>query len=168
MVHFQAEGTALAPPLDLEIDLIKTTFLSHLVGGWGRVPLRFLSGLDLRRYRYGLIGTEDRSMQPVLHPGSLVLIDERARIASTGWTNEYDRPIYFFEHREGYVCGWCDLTGDRLVVLPHPASQQKPSVYRFPAEIDLLGQVIGVAMLFDSGKRRLARQSATPAASPGP
>jgi hypothetical protein len=132
------------------------------------VPLRFLSGLDLRRNRYGLIGTEDRSMLPVLHPGSLVLIDERARIASAGWTNEYDRPIYFLEHREGYICGWCDLAGDRLVVLPHPASHQKPSVYRYPSEIDLLGQVIGVAMLLDSGRRRFARQSATPAASPGP
>jgi len=132
------------------------------------VPLRFLSALDPRRFRYGLIGSEDRSMQPVLHPGSLVLIDERARIVAEGWTNEYDRPIYFLEHREGYICGWCDLTGDRLVVLPHPASHQKPSVFRYPAEIDLLGQVIGVAMLLDSGKRRFARQSAVPAASPGP
>ncbi len=167
-LHFQPEGIALAPPPEVEIDLTKTTFLSHLVRSWGRMPLRFLSGMDLRRYRYGLIGTEDYSMQPVLHPGSLVLIDERARIASGGWTNEYDRPIYFFEHREGYICGWCDLAGDRLVVLPHPASHRKPSVYRFPADIDLLGQVIGVAMLLDSGRRRFARQSTVPAASPGP
>jgi transcriptional regulator with XRE-family HTH domain len=168
LIHFKPEGAAVAPPPDLEIDLGKTTFLGHLVRSWGRVPLRFLSGLDPRRYRYGLIGAEDRSMQPVLHPGSLVLIDERARIASGGWTNEYDRPIYFLEHRGGYVCGWCDLAGDRLVVLPHPASHQKPSVYRYPAEIDLVGQVIGVAMLLDSGKRRTARHSAVPAASPSP
>jgi transcriptional regulator with XRE-family HTH domain len=168
MVHFQPEGTAFAPQPDVEIDLSRTTFLSHLVRSWGRVPLRFLSGLDLRRYRYGLIGAEDRSMQPVLQPGSLVLIDERARIASGGWTNEYDRPIYFLERRDGYLCGWCDLAGDRLVVLPHPASQQKPSVYRYPAEIDLVGQVIGVAMLLDSGRRRFARHSAVPAVSPGP
>ena len=168
LVNFQAQGTAFAPQPDVEIDLGKTTFLSHLVRNWGRVPLRFLSGLDLRRYRYGLIGAEDRSMQPILYPGSLVLIDERARIASGGWTNEYDRPIYFLEHRGGYACGWCDLAGDRLVVLPHPASQEKPSVYRYRAEIDLVGQVIGVAMLLDSGKRRFARHSTDPAPSPGP
>jgi transcriptional regulator with XRE-family HTH domain len=168
LLHFQDRGTAAVPRPDLGIDLSKTTFLSHLVGNWGRMPLRFLNGLDPRRYRYGLIGAEDRSMQPVLHPGSLVLIDERARIASGGWTNEYDRPIYFLEYRGGYVCGWCDLAGDRLVVLPHPASQHKPSVYRFPAEIDLVGQVIGVAMLLDSGKRRFARHAAAPATSPGP
>ena len=167
LVSFQPEGTALAPP-DGEIDLSKTTFLSHLVRNWGRVPLRFLSGLDPRRYRYGLIGTEDRSMQPVLQPGSLVLIEERARIASGGWTNEYDRPIYFLERRDGYICCWCDLAGDRLVALPHPSSCQKPSVYRYPTEIELVGQVIGVAMLFDSGKRRFARHPAAPAASPGP
>jgi transcriptional regulator with XRE-family HTH domain len=168
LLHFQAQGTALAPRPDPEIDPSKTTFLSHLVRNWGRVPLRFLSGLDLGRYRYGLIGAEDRSMQPILYPGSLVLIDERARIATGGWTNEYDRPIYFLEQRDGYICGWCDLAGDRLVVLPHPASDQKPSVYRYPAEIDLVGQVVGVAMLLDSGKRRPARRGAVPEPSPGP
>jgi transcriptional regulator with XRE-family HTH domain len=167
VLQFQAQGTAFAPPPEVEIDLSKTTFLGHLVRDWGRMPLRFLAGLDLRRSRYGLIGAEDRSMQPILYPGSLVLIDERARIASGDWTSEYDRPIYFLENREGYICGWCDLAGDQLVVMAHPASHQKPSVYRYPAEIDLVGQVIGVAMLLDSGKRRSARRSAGPAPSPG-
>ncbi len=105
-------------------------------------------------------------MYPVLHPGSLVLVDERARIAPGGWTNEYDRPIYFFERRDGYCCGWCDLAGDRLVILPHPASHQKPSVFRYPAEIDLIGQVTGVAMILAPSRRRHPRVSVTPAGSP--
>jgi transcriptional regulator with XRE-family HTH domain len=140
-----------------EIDLNKTTFLSHLLPGWGSLPVRFLNGLDLPRCRYGLIGLEDRSMYPILHPGSLVLIDDRARISSGGWTNESDRPIYFFERRGGYLCGWCDLTDDQLVVMPHPSSQRKPSVFRYPAEIDLIGQVAGVAMLLESAKRSRSR-----------
>ena len=106
-------------------------------------------------------------MYPVLHPGSLVVIEERSRIASSGWTSEYDRPIYFFEARDRYICGWCDLQGDRLVILPHPASHGKPSVHVFPGEIDLIGEVTGVAMLLGSAKRRHARTSATPAGSPG-
>lgn len=153
---------------DGEIDLDTTAFLSHLILSWGKTPhAQSSSRADLRRYRYGLIGFQDRSMYPVLHPGSLVVIDERARIVSEGWTNEYDRPIYFFEHRERYICSWCDLTGDRLVIQPHPASLQKPSVFRFPDEIDLIGQVIGTAMVLDSAKRRHGRQPATAAATPG-
>jgi transcriptional regulator with XRE-family HTH domain len=146
-------------PADFEIDPNKTVFLSHLLRGWGSAPLRFLEGPEPRRYRYGLIGLADRSMYPILHPGSLVIIDDRARIASAEWSNEAERPIYFFEHREGYLCGWCDLTGDRLVVLTHPSSHQKPAVYRYPMEIDLVGQVVGAATMWESARRLHERNS---------
>lgn len=136
-------------PADPELDPGKTVFLSRLMRGLGSTPLRFLDRAETRRYRYGLIGTEDRSMYPILHPGSLVIIDDQARISSH-WTYEADRPIYFFEQRDAYLCGWCDLTGDRLVVLPHPSSHQKPAVFQYPAEIDLVGQVVGVAALWKS------------------
>ena len=142
-------GNFAAPDrTDIEIALEKTTFLSHTLKNWGALPLTLLNNLDLKRYRYGLIGLEDRFMYPLLRPGSLVLIDDRARIASSGWTSEYDRPIYFLEHRDGYLCGWCDVEGDRLVVLPHPASGAKPLVFRYRSEVDLLGRVIGAATLF--------------------
>ena len=146
-------------PADFEIDPNKTTFLSRLLRTWGSTPLRLLAGADPRRYRYGLIGLADRSMYPILHPGSLVVIDDRARIAAPGWTDETDRPIYFFEHREGYLCGWCDLTGDRLVVLAHPSSHRKPAIYRYPAEIDLIGQVVGAATIWESARRSTGRNA---------
>jgi transcriptional regulator with XRE-family HTH domain len=160
---FQIKPCGAKPPeaavADFEIDASKTTFLSHLLRGLGSVPLRFLDGMEPRRYRYGLIGLEDRSMYPILHPGSLVIIDDRARIGAAEWANESERPIYFFERREGYVCGWCDLTGDRLVVLPHPASHQKPLVFRYPMEIDLVGQVVGAAVVWEPARRPYARNS---------
>jgi len=144
--------------LDSEMDLERTTFLSHLIRRWGKLPLGFLNGLDLRRHRYGFIGLADWSMYPILQPGSLVLIDDAKRkIASSGWTNEFDRPIYFLEHRDGYLCGWCMLTGERLVLLPHPASQERPSFYEHPKEIEVVGQVTGVAMLLEWRKRRHAQ-----------
>jgi len=118
------------------------------------MPLSFLDSLDLREYRYGLIGLEDWSMYPILQPGSLVAIDEsRRKIASSGWTNEFDRPIYFLEHRGGWVCGWCALLDDRLLVLPHPASHRAPLMFEYPNEIDVIGQVAGVAMLLESRRR---------------
>ncbi len=169
VLQFKPRGAFAAPGgPDLEVALERTTFLSHLLKNWGALPLSLLNNIDLRRYRYGLIGLEDRSMHPLLRPGSLVLIDDGARIASSGWAHEYDRPIYFLEHRDGYICGWCDLQGERLVVLPHPASGVKPSVFRFGTEVDLVGQVIGAATLFiPPAKQRARRDPATPESSPG-
>jgi transcriptional regulator with XRE-family HTH domain len=151
---FGGGAVDIPPALDCEIDLNHTTFLSRLMRRWGKLPLAFWGGIDQRQHRYGFIGLKDWSMYPILHPGSLVLLDENKRkIASGGWTNEFDRPIYFLERREGYECGWCLLTEDRLLVQPHPASQAKVRVYNYPGEVDIVGQVVGVAMLLEPRKR---------------
>ena len=167
-IQIPPNGHATAAlPSDIEIDLNRTTFLSQLVGRWGKLPLGLVPGTDYRQYRYGIVGLEDWSMFPILRPGSLVLIDQsRRKIARGGWSNEFDRPIYFLEHREGFICGWCTLEAGQLLVQPHPASEKRPSVFPYPDEIDVIGQVIGTAMLLDPKKRRHVRPSAIPAASP--
>ncbi len=153
-----SRNVTIPQSLDCEINLDQTTFLSQLVRRWGKMPLDFLSGLDFKRYRYGFIGLKDLSMYPILQPGSLVLIDESKRkVVNNGWSNEFDRPIYFLEHRDGYICSWCNLTGDSLILQPHPASHEKPSVYRHPTEIEVVGQVTGVAMLLEWRKRHPAQ-----------
>jgi transcriptional regulator with XRE-family HTH domain len=168
IAQFSANDTVtIPPPPDCEIDLNQTAFLSRLMRRWGKLPLAFFSGMDLKQHRYGFIGLEDWSMYPILQPGSLVLVDESKRkIVSEGWTNEFDRPIYFLESREGYECGWCTLADDRLLVHPHPASQAKTRVYAYPGGADVVGQVVGVAMLLGARKRRYPRSAATPRVSP--
>src|SRR5205823_10257739 len=103
--------------------------------------------LDPKEQRYGFIGTDDWFMYPLLQPGSFVVIDEtRRRIQNDGWTNEFDRPIYFLEHRTGYLCGWCSLNEDTLIMVSHPASAQNPRVFAMLAGVDVIGLVVGVAM----------------------
>ena len=83
------------------------------------------------------------------------MIDEtRKRIAKSGWRTELDRPIYFLETREGYLCRWCMMEGDELIAIPHPSSSQLPQRFRYPVEIEVVGEVMGVTM-----QRPLARQS---------
>jgi transcriptional regulator with XRE-family HTH domain len=168
IVRFSVNGSATIPAsIDCEIDLNQTTFLTQFKKRWGKLPLAFLNAMEFRQHRYGFIGLEDWSMYPVLQPGSLVLLDENKRkIASDGWTNEFDRPIYFLETREGYECGWCTLVDEHLLVQPHPASQAKMRVYAYPGELDIIGQVVGVAMLLEPRKRRYSRTAAVPPASP--
>jgi transcriptional regulator with XRE-family HTH domain len=142
---------AAALDFDCPIDLRKTMYLSQFLRRWGKVPLTFLGGLDPRPHRYGVVGLEDCSMSPILRPGSLLLIDEnRRKIARGGWRNEFDRPIYFLEHRHGFLCGWCTVARGTLSVLAHPSSEKSPTVFEYPGEIDVVGQVVGVAMLFEA------------------
>lgn len=149
---------ALLPlALDPTFDFRKTVFLSRMIQKWGRLPLVLFNGIDLKAHRYGLIGTDDWTMFPILHPGSLVLIDESDRkIAADGWTSDWDRPIYFLEHRRGYLCGWCATAGEQIILQPHPSSHVKPEVFE-PSEVDILGRVDGVAMRFTRNRRHRAR-----------
>ncbi len=160
-IGFAANGQGeIQLPLSLDpgADLRKTTYLSRIIQRWGKLPLMLLNGLDLKNHRYAFIGADDWFMYPLLQPGSLVLIDEtRRKIISGGWTNEFERPIYFLEHRDGYVCGWCALTEHQLIVQPHPASMCAPHMYSWPDEIDVIGQITGVAMRLDQGRRRSIR-----------
>ena len=160
LIGFRPEEGEVRVPLTLDpgLDLSKTVFLSRLIQKWGTVPLMLLNRMDLKNMRYGLIGTEDWSMFPIIPPGSLVVIDDSARrIATSVWSNEFERPIYFFEHREGYACCWCSLKGRQLIIQPHPASQCDPTVYEYPGQIELIGRVTRVAMSLDQSPHRRAQ-----------
>jgi transcriptional regulator with XRE-family HTH domain len=150
----------ISVPLSLDpgIDLKRTTFLSRFVQRWGKLPLMLLNGLDIKSHRYAFIGTEDWSMYPIIQPGSLVVIEEsRRKIMSGEWMNDVERPIYFLEYREGYCCGWCTLGDGQLIVEAHPTSGRRPLIFAYPADVDILGQIIAVAMRLDQGRRRRTR-----------
>lgn len=140
--------------LDPGVDLKKTTFLSRVVQRWGKLPVSLLTDADVKNLRYAFIGSEDWSMYPLIHPEALVLIDEAQRkVQFSGWTNEFDRPIYFIEHRSGYFIGWCSVVGKQIVIQPHPASRVLPQIFPME-EVDIIGQIVGVAMRVDQAKRR--------------
>ena len=102
---------------------------------------RFAKG----RYRYGHIGLSDRRMGPILRPGSLVLVDtSRRQVKDADWNNEYDRPLYFVELRQGYRCGWFQKDRSRLIMQPHTLSRCSPEVWRTPEDAEVAGQVVGV------------------------
>jgi len=159
-VSFQSNvhGEAVFPlALDPGIDFHRTTYLSRMIQRWGKLPLLFLDSLNLKDHRYAFIGTDDWFMYPLLQPGSFVVIDDtRRKVSNSGWNNEFERPIYFFEHRQGYRCAWCNLSNNQLVLQPHPSSSCSPEVYVYPKDIDIVGQVTAVAMNLDQGPRRHA------------
>jgi transcriptional regulator with XRE-family HTH domain len=144
--------------VDEQVDLKQTSYFSRHIHRWGKLPVAMLESLDIRRQRYGFVGTNDWSMYPILAPGSFVQIDEsKHRVVNEGWTHEYDRPIYFLEHRTGFRCCWCTVRDGLIIVQPHSASHVQPEVFKYPGELDVVGQVVAVAMRLDLGKRRHTR-----------
>lgn len=133
--------------LDPGFDLRITTNLGRMIENWGLVPLQYLQELVKEKYTYGYIGSEDLTMYPLLLPGSFIQIDEdRSRVREGNWRSEIERPIYFLETREGYLCAWCSLRPGEIVLQPHPLSPVAPRILKHPQEAEVIGQVVGIAM----------------------
>jgi len=127
--------------------LDRTNLLAKLGRIWGEVPVRLLQHLDLRNGVYGYVGTSDRTMFPIIRPGSIVQIDQNQRRAvSMQWDDEDDRPIFFLELRGQYICSWCQMEDGYLSAVPHPKSKCQVRRFAYPREADIVGRVIGVTM----------------------
>ena len=133
--------------LDPGFSFSKTTNMARMIEQWGAVPLTYLSTLADNRYSYGYIGTDDFTMYPILPPGSFVQVDEaKNRVTEGIWRSEYERPIYFVETRNGFVCSWCHVNGDQILLQSHPLSPVPVRTLKHPREAEVIGQVVGVAM----------------------
>lgn len=146
----KAKEAKIPVKLDPSFDLRKTTNLGRMIEKWGVVPLAEMQKLSLEDYTYGYVGTDDYTMFPLLLPGSFIQIDESKHEVVDGvWRTEYERPIYFVETREGYICCWASVKGDALILQPHPLSPVPVRVLRRQREAEVIGQIVGVAMRLD-------------------
>jgi len=143
----EVEKVPLPVQFKPEFRLEKTNLLARVVEKWDEIPVGFLQHLDLRKSVYGYIGLEDYTLFPLIRPGSLVEIDANQRKISTEkWNTEFDRPIYFVELRNGYVCSWCQVDRGQLILIPHPHSHQDVRRFDYPSQAEIVGRVTGVAM----------------------
>ncbi len=105
-------------------------------------------------FRRGVIGLKDRTMEPMIPAGSLVLIDTlRKTIAKRHeWVNDFDRPVYFLFTRLGYHCGFCELDkGEQwLRLVPHMLSyspqEEREKRWRYRKEVEVVGTVAWTIM----------------------
>jgi transcriptional regulator with XRE-family HTH domain len=161
--HQPAAGAYVQLPStsDGMIDIKKTSFLSRHLKSWGKFPLSLVKALNPECQRYALIGLEDWSMYPMIAPGSFVQIDEtKRRVSNSGWPDDHSRPIYFIEHRNGFRCGWCSERRGLLIVQGPSSCQVPAEVFQFPGEVEIIGQVVAVAMRLDRERPHRKRSSA--------
>lgn len=146
---------------DKGFDLSQTGLISRMVEIWGEVPVALIQNLDIRHCQYGYIGLDDYTMYPLLRPGSFVQVDTQMRRSQAAdWRTEFDRPIYFLELRDCYACGWCEVRGSQITLIPHPLSACTTRQFAYPDEAEIVGQVTAVAM------RLVADHEATPGVPP--
>jgi transcriptional regulator with XRE-family HTH domain len=130
----------------------ETNILSGIADIWGSVPVPLLRRFGLWQSLYGYIGTEDKSMAPLLPPGSFVQIDAKQNRIRKGpfkkssSASHFARPIYFLDIRTGYACSWCELKDGVLTLVPHPDSGVETRTYRYPNEVSVVGRVTAVTM----------------------
>ena len=99
---------------------------------------------EQRNIRQGYVGLTDYTMYPLIRPGALVDIDlSDNRLQAASWHNEFERPIFFVELREGYACGWCELQGNQLLIIPHHSSPSTVRRFTYPREAEVVGRVVG-------------------------
>jgi transcriptional regulator with XRE-family HTH domain len=104
-------------------------------------------------YRRGIIGRRDKTLEPMVRAGTLLLINTQKRAIAhrREWTSEYNRPIYFLYTRDGYVCGWCDLdrSTDWLTLVPHYASYAQAQRWKYRVEVEVVGRVAAMLQRFE-------------------
>jgi transcriptional regulator with XRE-family HTH domain len=161
--NFELPEQTIMLPLELRknAELANTNLVSRMFETWGTIPVALLQQLDLRRCLCGYIGLEDYTLYPLIRPGSFVEIDERQNKVKVGsWQNEFDRPIYFVELRNGYACSWCELDGNQLMLVPCPQSRGQVRQLRYPTEADIIGRVTAVTMrIAEVGGNQLRQQT---------
>lgn len=120
--------------------------LTSLVSELDAMSARQLAGgrNNGRSITYGHLGSSDFTMHPMIRPGSLLKIDtNQDKLTAGTWPSEYERPIFFVELRNAYACGWCELQGNQLLIIPHPSSPAGVRHFTYPREAEIVGRVIG-------------------------
>jgi hypothetical protein len=112
--------------------------------------LRADDGTLTAQFGRGVIGKYDRTLDPMVPPGSIVYIDAKKRIIPTrrNWTHAFQRPIYFLLKQDAYVCGWCELDdhSEWLTLIPHPLSPVPVRRWKYRTEIENMGRVVAVTV----------------------
>ncbi len=134
-----------------------THLVSRLIDIWGDVPVPVLREFALRRSLFGHIGTQDRTMSPLIRPGTFVQIDAKQthirNDAIQKGSGPFARPVYFLDIRTGYACGWCQLEDGILTLIPHPDSGVKARSFHHPSEVEIVGRVTEIYMCIEEERQ---------------
>jgi transcriptional regulator with XRE-family HTH domain len=153
----QEAGFRFQLNFDTQFAFQETTLLRVPPQDAGVLPGALPRRLDPKRYRYAVIGSKDETMGELLPPGALVEIDTtQITVQIFAWRSMRDRPLYLVWHTKGHTCGWCQLDGRELTLLPHPLSPHPVRRFKVPVEATIIGRVTNAWLPFQTPALRRA------------
>ena len=116
--------------------------LSSTDSNYSRTPRKRSRGAELL---YGILGANDMTLMPFVHPGAVVEINPSIRTIDPKRMLQsiFERPIYFLRTHDGYHCGWCELDTEKnwLTLVPSAMTLVSHRRWRYRQEVEVVGLV---------------------------
>ena len=138
------------------VPLDRTDLVSRMFSGFRGLEAGLFPASRSSSPIYGYVGTKDLTLSPLIRPGSFVEIDSSQRKVDRGAADSiFERPVYFVELRDEYVCSWCEEKEGRLLLVPYPHPQNRIREVRYPGDAGIIGRVTAVNMRIAEARERI-------------
>ena len=135
------------PILRNDTDMEVTQFLPSR---WTDVEVEYLGSYYPPHLAYVVVGEEDSNAPPIAPPGSRLLVNKLLNEVHPVDSVSFDqRELFYVRTPRGFTCMYAEMApGDRIVLIPHPASGNMREEFHRD-EVEIVGQVVGV--LYSAG-----------------
>ena len=130
------------PILRNDTDLEVTQFLASR---WAEAEVEYLASYYPPHLAYVVVGEEDSNATPVAPPGSRLLVNKLLNEVHPANNVSFDqRELFYVLTPRGFTCVYVETApGDRIVLIPHPASGNMREEFHRD-QVEIIGQVVGV------------------------
>src|SRR5215207_758236 len=112
---------------------------------WADVEVEYLGSFYPPHLAYVVVGEEDTNALPIAPPGSRVLVNKLlTEVHPAENISFHERELFYVLTSRGFTCVYAEpASGDRIVLIPHPASGNMREEFHRD-EVEIIGQVVGV------------------------
>jgi hypothetical protein len=146
VTHGPSAGLSLVVQLREKLRAERTNLLPKILEAWEEIP-EALQEMQGSNPLYGYIGADDYTSIPSsAQVQSCRSINDRKGFLLWNWHTDHDRPVFFVELHEKYICCWCEMHSGQLILIPSQQSQRRTQHVRYPTDATIIGRVTAVAM----------------------
>lgn len=128
-----------------DVELDQTQFVEGALKRWASVEVEYLAPFYPPHLAYVVVGEDDTNASPIAPPGSRLLVNKLLNQAPpTEGASFHERELFYVQTPNGLTCVYVENgPGDRIVLIPHPASGNLREEFSRDA-VKIIGQVVGV------------------------
>lgn len=132
------------PIIREDAELEETHFFEGSLKRWTNIEVEYLSSFYPPYLAYVVVGEEDTNASPIAPPGSRLLVNKLVnKVPAPENISFHERELFYVMTPNGLTCMYAELTGEKIVLIPHPASGNMREEFNRD-EVTIIGQVVGV------------------------